>query len=295
MVADISRIASSDTSWRPGRRVAIIGSGPGGVSTAMAMHLQGYDVRIYERAAEPKSLGGGVLLSVPVLAVLRHYGLDVSRFGSATRTEFLNNKGKRRVLLDFNPMVEQRMGLKGWHYGVLRSSAFRRMLDRLEELVPGAIRPGHEVLRYEEGEAGVTVAFANGEQITADILIGADGIRSKVSAQAFGDPELFHVGLRLWLAWCDAEPGLPNNLGRIHHSRKVQASYFPMLHEGKEGFEWWVLEASDETAPPPADERSYVAKLLSDFPDPLRRLLDHTDFDRNVFRWDIYNRPSLPS
>jgi len=66
----------------------------------------------------------------------------------------------------------------------------------------------------------------------------ADGINSKVSRQAFGDPKIFHTGLRVWLAWCDAI----DNLQIIRPASIIplyQASYFPMLHHGKDGFEWW--------------------------------------------------------
>ena len=90
----------SDECWRPGWRIVIIGAGPGGVSAALAFHRRGFDVRLYERASEPRPLGGGVLLSVPVLAILRYYGVDVTEFGSHTLTEFRNNKGRLRAALE---------------------------------------------------------------------------------------------------------------------------------------------------------------------------------------------------
>lgn len=282
--------------WRPGKRVAIIGAGPGGVSTAMAMHMQGYDVRLYERAAEPKALGGGVLLSTPVLAVLRHYGLDISEFGAFTRTEFRNNKGRVRVRLPFNPEVEEALGIKGWSYGVLRESAFRRMLDRLETMAPGSVVPGHDFRSYDEGADGeVTLHFADHDDVTCDIVVGADGIRSRVSTQAFGDPHLFHIGLRLYLAWCGPIPDLPHDMGALHHSRNVQASYFPMMHEGEKAFEWWVVEPADEGDPVPEDIRAHLEEVLDDFPPLMRRFLDNTDVDTQLFRWEIYNRESLES
>lgn len=276
--------------WRKGHRVAVIGAGPGGVSTAIAMRQQGYDVRLYERAAEPKPLGGAVLLSVPVLAVLRQYGIDIDNFGSFTHTQFRNNRGKVRARLPFNEGVEKAMGIKGWHYGVLRSSAFARMLERLPEDV---LMPDHAFLSYEEKDGEVVVRFENGEEVAADIVIGADGIRSGVSRQAFGEAGLFHVGLRVWLAWCEDPGGIPRDLGVLHHARNIQASYFPMLHDGKPGFEWWIVEPSGEDVEPPADVEAHVRALLSDFPEPLPRFADNTNFERQIFRWEVYNRPSL--
>lgn len=277
--------------WRKGRRVAVSGAGPGGVSAALELLNQGYDVRIYERASEPKPLGGAVLLSTPVLAILRHYGLDVGpSFGSKTIVEFRNNKGHVRAKLPFNEKVENALGIPGWHYGVLRSTAFGKMLEKLPD---GVIVPNRAVVGYQETADGVRVLFEDGEPEEADILIAADGIRSKVTEQAFGDPKLFHVGLRVWLAWCEDFGGLDRSVGAITHGRDVQASFFPMLHEGKPGWEWWVVEKSGEGAEAPRDPEAHLRERISHFADPLPRFLEHTNFDTQVFRWEIYNRPSL--
>lgn len=107
--------------WRAGKRVAVVGAGPGGVSAALALHKLGYDVRVFEKNPEPKPIGGAVLLAVPVLAVLRYYGVDMENFGSFTITEFRNNKDRLRARLSFNASVEKSFGIKGWHYGMLRS------------------------------------------------------------------------------------------------------------------------------------------------------------------------------
>ncbi|MBY6005303.1 FAD-dependent monooxygenase [Salipiger bermudensis] len=283
----------TEMAWRPGRRVAIAGAGPGGISAALEMLRQGYDVRVFEKAPEPKPLGGAVLLSSPVLAVLRHYGVDVGpSFGSKTLVEFRNNKGKVRARLPFNEKVESALGIDGWHYGVLRATAFRKMLELLPD---GVIVPDRAVSGYEDTSAGIRVVFENAAPVEADLLIGADGIRSKVSAQAFGDPGLFHVGLRVWLAWCEDWGGLDRSTGAITHARDVQASYFPMLHEGKPGWEWWIVEKSGETAEAPEDVEAHLRKRLSHFAAPLPAFAERTDFSTQVFRWEIYNRPSLTS
>ncbi|KAL1296493.1 hypothetical protein AAFC00_000005 [Neodothiora populina] len=276
--------------WRPGKRVAIVGGGPGAISTALAFLRKDFDVRIYERQPECKAIGGAVLLSSPVLAILRSYGMDLDVVGEHTVTYFKNKSGLERVKLPFNPRVEKHMGIKGWHYGVLRSSVFKKML----ELVPdGVIHAGHEFVSYRELDDSVELEFQGGKTVTTDILVGADGIRSKVSAQAFGDPGLFHTGIRLWLAWCDQIPDIPPNYGYVSHDWQYQASFFPMVHDGKPGFEWWIVEPSWEGKPVPKDVRSHVTNILKDWAQPMPRFPEVTDFDSQVYRWEIYNRPSM--
>ncbi|MBB4007753.1 FAD-dependent oxidoreductase [Allorhizobium taibaishanense] len=277
-------------SWRVGRRVAVVGAGPGGLSAALALTAKGYDVRIFERHQAPRPLGGAVLLSVPVLAMLRQYGVDLSNFGSYTSTHFRNQKGKLRAALPFNAKVEEQFGIKGWHYGVLRSSAFSDMLKLVPE---GMIVGGYSLKSYDDSGKVIRLHFEDQETVDADMLIGADGVNSVVSKQAFGDPGLFHVGIRVWLAWCNHFEGVPANTGWISHSRQHQASFFPMLHDGKPGFEWWVVEPSSPTAPVPSDPKAHVTNIVSQFANPMPRFPAHTDFSSQMFRWEVYNRPSL--
>ncbi|GKZ98010.1 hypothetical protein CBS147343_9963 [Aspergillus niger] len=276
--------------WRPGKRVAIVGGGPGAISAGLAFLNRGFDVRIFERQPECRAIGGAVLLSTPVLAILRSFGMSLENVGSYTVTYFKNKFGLERLKLPFNPEVERRMGIKGWHYGVLRSSVFKKML----ELVPeGVIDTDHEFISYTEVSDSIEIEFKNGKSIAADILVGADGIRSAVSRQAFGDPQLFHTGIRLWLSWCDYLPGIEPNYGMVSHDWQHQASFFPMLHDGKPGFEWWVVEPSWEGKPVPEDPKAHLSVILKDWAQPMPRFLDVTNFDTQVYRWEIYNRPSM--
>jgi 2-polyprenyl-6-methoxyphenol hydroxylase-like FAD-dependent oxidoreductase len=66
-----------------------------------------------------------------------------------------------------------------------------------------------------------------------------------------------------------------------------------MMHEGKTGFEWWVVEKSSPTAAVPEDVEAHLRGILNGFADPLPKFPDQTDLSKNVFRWEVYNRPSL--
>jgi len=275
----------------PRRRVAVIGAGPGGLSAALAFHRAGHEVRLFERQDGVRPLGGAVLLSLPVLSILRDMGVDIRDLGAFGVTEFRNSRGRLRTRLPFNPQAEARAGLPGWHYGMLRSAAIARMLQVFPAEV---IHTGKRFTRYIETEHSVAAHFEDGTTWEADLLIGADGIRSAVAQQAFGDANLFHCGIQVWLAWCHCD-GVPPDTGWISHSRNVQASFFPILHEGRPAHEWWVVEPWSAGRRFDADMKTHLLKHLEDWADPLPRLAAATDFSKNCFRWGVYNRKALSS
>jgi len=74
-------------------------------------------------------------------------------------------------------------------------------------------RPAPFVERGDE----VVVKYESGQEVVADLLIAADGIQSKISEQAFGDPGIFHIGIRAFLAWCEDFGGIDRDFGVTHH------------------------------------------------------------------------------
>lgn len=282
----------NNADWRPGKRVAIAGGGPGGISAALALIKAGYDVRIFERKSDLKPIGGAVLLSIPVLMILRHYGVDQEKFTSGATMWFTNHKGKVRVKLPASIEAEVASGIERFSHGVLRSEVCKRMTNLIPE---GVVHTGQGVTGYTETESCVQVHFENHESVEADLLIGADGIRSNVSRQAFGDPEIFHLGIKVWLAHCGVPPQMdvPRDRAYLSHSSKYQAAHFPLIRNGEQGYEWWIVEKFPEGTPHPADAKAYVRNIVKDFNTPVRDMVEITDFSKDVFQWEIFNRKPL--
>ncbi|KAJ0413615.1 hypothetical protein BJY00DRAFT_319612 [Aspergillus carlsbadensis] len=64
-----------------------------------------------------------------------------------------------------------------------------------------------------------------------------------------------------------------------------------MLHDGKPGFEWWVIEPFWEGKTIPADPTA--TEILKGWTEPIPRFMDLTKFDTQIYQREIYNRPPM--
>ena len=224
---------------RIGKRVAVIGAGPGGLAAGLALHNKGYDVRVLERNASIKPIGGAILLNTSVLMCLRKMGVDITDLGVTARTEMCNMHGRLRVDMPFNSEVEKFSGIKGWNYGLFRSQLYERMLAHIP---PELLVPGAELQDFEFVGDEARLVTKDGRTATADLVVGADGIRSVVSRKLWGDPKLFPLNIVVNLGFTAVE-GIDRSVGKLFFSDRVQFGFHPMRRGDVDAFEWWCVEA----------------------------------------------------
>ncbi|WP_183611757.1 FAD-dependent oxidoreductase [Novosphingobium hassiacum] len=269
------------------RRIAVIGAGPGGMAAALAAIRVGFDVTIFERASEIRAAGNILNLWPPPQKVLKLIGVDTRDLGAPCKVFFHNADGRQRAEVKLTPEVEREFG--GGFIGLLRWGLYQRMLAALP---PGTIRLDHNLTAIEDLGGSVRLDFANGETFDADVVIGADGINSAVRKSLWGDAPIRHQHLHLvggYLFLDDA----PDGIGVLSHNRTTQVSYTPIRHDGKWGYEWWVLEACDPADPPPADLIGFSRERAAGFPQKVRDLIAATPVE-HMQRWEIRDRPPIP-
>ena len=159
-------------------RVAIIGGGIGGLTTAIALRDAGIDAVVYEQAQQLGEVGAGIGVAPNGLRMYERLGLrekieDVAaRYGDGS----VYYRADGALIGDMTTTDSSgnyfTLGLHRADFvGVLASA-----------LPADAIRTGHRLVRVEEEADEVTLEFANGTIETADLVIGADGIHSVVRA-----------------------------------------------------------------------------------------------------------------
>ena len=195
--------------------VAIVGAGMGGLAAAAALRAIGARVRVYEQAGRFARIGAGIQMLPNSMKVLRGIGVErkVRGFAFAPRSHLNRVSDSGDVMAEL-PMPESRYGAPYlcMHRGDLH--------DALLSVVPGeCVFLNKKLLSLEESKGTVTLQFADNSSATADLVIGADGVHSRVREILLG-------------------PEKPVNRGRVAYR-----AVFPAARVGRDlgpsRTKWW--------------------------------------------------------
>jgi len=180
--------------------VLIAGGGIGGLVAALALNQRGFDVSLYEQAPELYELGAGVMITPNGSRVLCALGLRPAMETIASmlpgREMRLFNTGQTWRLPTAD--VEERFGSPFW--SVHRGDLHQALAGALEQRAPGTIHIGSRCSGLEQNADGVTLLLENGESIHGDLLIGADGVHSRIRRVLFGEGRATFTGFMAWRA-----------------------------------------------------------------------------------------------
>jgi 6-hydroxynicotinate 3-monooxygenase len=166
-------------------RVAIIGAGLGGLTAAGSLQRAGFAVQVYEQAPAFSRIGAGIILSANVTKVLRRLGIEAALVEAGIKPHSYVSRawdtGETMYEIVFDGQSEQRFG--GPYLNIHRGD-LHAVLESV--VTPGTIAFDHSLVDLEETSDAIRLVFGNGTTAEADIVIGADGIRSKVREFVLG-------------------------------------------------------------------------------------------------------------
>lgn len=166
-------------------RIAIVGAGIGGLTLGLLLRKHGVDAHIYEQASELREVGAAVALAANGTRVLRRLGLgDQLNESSVEPTDVVYRhwaSGKLIASFPMGPTYTKRYGAE--FFGIHRVNLQRILGDSWGR---DGLHLGARVQDLEESEEGVRLHFAGRESVTADVVIGADGVRSVVRSWVTG-------------------------------------------------------------------------------------------------------------
>lgn len=172
------------------RTAVIVGGGIGGLTAALALRECGWDVTVLEQAPELSEIGAGIQIAPNATRVLVALGLrEALERVAVTPLEQVRRRWSDGAVIASMPMgeeLEDRFGAPYWQFH--RGDLFRVLLDACRD--PDAegravrILTSFPVVDVVGADAEATAVAADGRRVTADLLIGADGLRSAVRASA---------------------------------------------------------------------------------------------------------------
>lgn len=195
-------------------RILIAGAGIAGLAAALALARKGHAVRIIEQAAALEEVGAGLQLGPNAMRVLSALGVGetVASAGQTPAAITLRDGRSARDILKV-PLGDAARRRWGAAYVTLhRADLVAILAEALEQVQPGALHLGMGLTEIDIRAEGAAITTATGETLTADLLIGADGIRSMVREHLFGaDTPRFtgHVAWRALVRIDSADPAAP--------------------------------------------------------------------------------------
>ena len=166
-------------------RFAVIGAGLGGATVAAWLQREGFAVKVYEQARTFERVGAGIHVSANVLKVLRWLDAEsgLSKIGIHPDT-FTSRKWDTGEVL-----FELPLGATGEEqYGASYITVHRHDLHAaiLGKVQPGTVHFDKRLTALEPGDDAVRLVFGDGSVVEADVVIGADGVNSKVREKIVG-------------------------------------------------------------------------------------------------------------
>jgi len=281
------------------QKALIVGSGIGGLTAALCLADSGFDVEVFEQAEEIGEVGAGIQLSPNCSRVLHYLGLEAVLQATAFLPEVAEIRDwKSGKLLSSTPLGDTAVEQYGAPYYHIHRADLISGLYEMAKINPRIqVHIGARIERFDAPLNGVVIN-CNGKDVRGDMLIGADGIRSVIRSELFGDQESRFTGNVAWRGLVSAEK-MPNGMippvaGLWWGPRKHFVHYYV---RGGDLINFVCVVEKSGWEVESWNEQGNLQELKKDFEgwdESIGLLIDAMD-PNECFKWALFDHAPMPS
>ncbi len=273
------------------RPVVIVGGGLAGLAAANALAAFGIKAEVYEAAAVLTEVGAAIATSPQANKALQAIGLGKTIAAVATPSPNIVTRNMQTgEIVDVVDNESASIEFDGPFYTFHRADLLEALASGLD---PASIHLGHRLVALEERDDGVGLSFANGTTVDADLVIGADGVRSVVRQALYGDDQPSYTGQMVWRALLKGSEVPPDCLGPSGWVQWVGPGCHFMAYymRGKELVTVVTQEDTEEWVAEGWSTRGDPEEMRRSFPNPEPRLERMLGLIKDCSKWGLFTRP----
>ncbi|MFD6420989.1 FAD-dependent oxidoreductase [Streptomyces sp. NPDC060198] len=228
-------------------KIAVVGAGYGGAAAAKALSLLGAQVDVYEQASRIGEVGAGIGLRPSTMNRFRAWGIFDAIAGVSSPSDYFEI-----LSATGDPIMKEAWPAAGEqaHTHLIHRGDF---IDALLGVLPeGMVHLGHRLESLQDRGDRSVLTFAGGKAVEADLVVGADGIKSVVRRQLFSERDPVFSGEHAYrtVIPVDAAHGMvvDDNL-RMYIGRGTKIYLLPLRHRGQVSFDVTALNPDGTWAP----------------------------------------------